>query len=101
MRVLLFSRPIYTHTHTHTRNALIQENTSHMTKRERERERELKTWLMSHRFSPCLPEAIESIETDGAKLCDLVIHAKQLLENSDLKLDLLIQHFYYIAAQQR
>ena len=53
------------------------------------------------RFNPSLPEAIESIETNGVKLCDLVVNAKQLLENNDLKLDLLIQHFYYTAVQQR
>ena len=54
-----------------------------------------------YRFNPSLPEAIESIETNGVKLCDLVVNAKQLLENNDLKLDLLIQHFYYTAVQQR
>jgi hypothetical protein len=53
------------------------------------------------RFNPSLNEAIESTETDGAKLCDLVVNAKQLLENEDLKRDLLVQHFYFTAMQRR
>ena len=43
-----------------------------------------------------LPETIEPIETDGAKLFDLVIEAEQLLQTYDTELDLLVQHFYYL-----
>ena len=53
------------------------------------------------RFSPHLSEAIDTIETRGEKLCDLVIEAKQLLQAYDSKMDTLVQHFYYTAVHNR
>ena len=52
-----------------------------------------------YRFNPPLPETTEPIETDSAKLCDLVIKAKQLLQKHTQ--DLLVQHFYYTAVKSR
>ena len=50
-----------------------------------------------YRFSPLFDEVVDTIETDGEKLCDIILKAKMLLEAYDAQVDELIQHFYYTA----
>ena len=53
-----------------------------------------------YRFSPIFDEIVDTIETDGEKLCDVIVKAKMSLQAYDAQMDELIQHFYYTAAYE-
>ena len=57
-----------------------------------------KQGILYYRFSPVFDEFVDTIETDGEKLCDIIIRAKMSLQAFDGQMDELIQHFYYTAA---